>query len=342
MAPPRSPRPRRSPATLLGGTALAALLPLALAAPASAAAAPAPRPGPPHSTGAASGAATGALPGALPGAVAEAAGRPGVAAAPAAAARPAVAPLCSSATHPALAARLTGDLTAALRGRTDTVALTVRDPLSGVSCALDASRHFDSASVVKATVMAAVLRRAQEQRRDLSGWETADLRAMITHSDNDAASALWADLGRARLTAFLALAGMTATVPGDDGYWGLTQITATDEMRLLDVLTDRQDVLSARWKAYALGLMAAVVPEQRWGAPFGAPAGVTAHNKNGWLPRASRGWRVHSLGILTGPGRDYRMAVLTDDNRSMGYGVETVQRVALAVNRDVGGSRSRG
>ena len=290
MAPPRFPRPQRATAALLGGTALAALLPLTLAAPATAVAGP---------------------------------------------------PLCRSARQPALAARLTADLTAALRGRTDTVAFAVHDPVSGVDCTLHGTRRFDSASVVKATVLAAVLRRAQEQRRELTARETADLRAMITRSDNDAASALWADLGRARLTAFLALAGMTATVLGRDGYWGLTQITATDEMRLLDVLTDRHDVLSARWQAYALGLMSAVVPEQRWGAPFGTPAGVTAHNKNGWLPRATRGWRVHSLGIFTGAGRDYRMAVLTDDNRSMDYGVDTIQGLALAVNRDIGrGARS--
>ncbi|QMU73769.1 serine hydrolase [Streptacidiphilus sp. P02-A3a] len=262
------------------------------------------------------------------------------AAAPAPAARPAPEQLCASATHPVLAARLSADLGAALRGRTDTVAITVRDRVSGVTCALHASRHFDSASVVKATVMAAVLRRAQEQRRELTAWEASQLRAMITYSDNDAATALWGDLGRARFAAFLELAGMTDTVPGYADYWGLTQITATDEMRLLDVLTDRQDVLSAHWRAYALGLMAEVVAEQRWGAPYGAPAGVTAHNKNGWLPRATRGWRVHSLGIFTGAGRDYRMAVLTDDNPTMDYGVDTIQRVALAVNRDVGGARS--
>ena len=259
---------------------------------------------------------------------------------PAPATRPADGRLCVSARHPALAARLSGDIAAALRGRADTVAVTVRDQVSGVTCALHPGWHFDSASVVKATVMAAVLRRAQEQRRDLTARERAELDAMITCSDNDAATALWNDLGRDRFAAFLALAGMTSTLPGHADYWGLTQITATDEMRLLDVLTDRQDVLSARWRAYALGLMARVIPEQRWGAPFGAPPGVTARNKNGWLPRATRGWRVHSLGILTGAGRNYRMAVLTDDNPTMDYGVDTVQRVALAVNRDVGGSRS--
>ncbi len=37
---------------------------------------------------------------------------------------------------------------------------------------------------------------------------------------------------------------MTRTVPGDDGYWGLTQVTAQDQLRLLDLLTTSNGVLS--------------------------------------------------------------------------------------------------
>jgi hypothetical protein len=257
---------------------------------------------------------------------------------PLASAAPAVAaaPTCSSASHPALAAKLSDDISRALQDRTDTVSLSVWDPHTGVRCAVHASRHFDSASAVKATIMAAVLRRAQEQHRGLRSWERARLHTMITYSDNDSASALWSSLGRSRVSAFLRLAGMSDTVPGPGGYWGLTQITSHDELRLLDVLTDRQDVLAAQWRAYGLGLMARVTPSQRWGTPYGTPAGVTAHNKNGWLPRATRGWRVHSIGAFTGSGRDYRMAVLTDRNATMDYGVETIDRVAAAVHRDLG------
>ena len=52
-----------------------------------------------------------------------------------------------------------------------------------------------SASVVKATILGALLRKAQEQRRSLTGTETSPARAMITRSDNNAASALWARAG---------------------------------------------------------------------------------------------------------------------------------------------------
>jgi hypothetical protein len=258
--------------------------------------------------------------------------------APAAAATPATAPVCwsTSTAHRALATSLSNDLKAAMAGRHDTVALSVEEPVTGVYCSVNATARFDSASVVKATIMGAVLLRAQQQHRGLTRWESGKLDVMITQSDNAAATDLWNSLGRARFAAFLKLTGMTGTVPGPGGYWGLTQITAQDEMKLLNHFTDDHSVLSASWRAYALKLMSEVIPSQRWGTPYGTPPGVTAHNKNGWLPRATHGWRVHSIGIFTGKGKDYRMAVLTDDNATMDYGVTTIDRIALAVHRNLG------
>lgn len=248
--------------------------------------------------------------------------------------------LCSApAAHAALAARLSQDIADAIRDRDDAVSLTVKDADTGVLCAVHAGRHFDSASAIKATIMGAVLRRAQEQHRGLTRHETGALHAMITYSDNEAATSLWLGLGRARFDRFLDMVGMDSTDPGPGELWGLTQITAADEMRMLDVLTDRQDVLDAHWRAYGLRLMAGVTSSQRWGTPYGAPDGVSVHNKNGWLPRATGGWRVHSLGIFTGRGRDYRMVVLTDENGTMDYGVGTIERVAEVVHQDVGGAR---
>ena len=59
---------------------------------------------------------------------------------------------------------------------------------------------------------------------------------MITESDNDAASALWAEVGHGRLQYFLGRAKMTETQLGPGGYWGLTLITAHDEALLLNLL----------------------------------------------------------------------------------------------------------
>jgi hypothetical protein len=78
-----------------------------------------------------------------------------------------------------------------------------------------------------------------------------------------------------------------------------------------------------------------VIPAQRWGTPAGAPADVTVHVKNGWLPD-NTGWHVNSLGAFTGRDRDYVMAVLTDKDPSEDYGIDTIQAVARAVHRDLG------
>jgi beta-lactamase class A len=243
--------------------------------------------------------------------------------------------VCGSRSHAALAARLARDIAAARRGRESTVAVAVDDPGAGLACWLNASAQFDSASVVKVTILGALLRKARDQHRFLTATEVAWARAMITRSDNAAASALWNDVGRSHLQHFLDLANMTATVLGPGGFWGLTQITAHDELVLLRLLLTSNSVLSTSSRNYALGLMAQVIPSQRWGVPVGAPASLTVHVKNGWLPRATRGWRIHSIGVFTGHNVGYSIVVLTEDNPTMGYGIDTIEAIARVINHDL-------
>ena len=250
----------------------------------------------------------------------------------AAAAAPAV---CSSSAHPALAARISQDMAAARRGRVSTVAVAVDDPGAGIACRLNSTWQFYSASVVKATILGALLRKAQEQHRFLTGRETSLAWAMITRSDNNAASALWAGVGRFYLQHFLNLAGMTHTILGPGGVWGLTLITASDEILLLRLLLQQNPVLGTAARNYELNLMAHVIPAQRWGVPAGAPVSLIAHVKNGWLPLASHGWHVHSIGCFTGQGGGYSIVVLTLDNPSMAYGIATIEAIARVVNRDL-------
>jgi beta-lactamase class A len=243
--------------------------------------------------------------------------------------------LCVSSAHSGLAARISRGIEAARHGRESFVAVEVDDPGAGVVCQLDSAAHFDSASVVKVTILATLLRDAQAAHRSLTGRERALAWAMITRSDNGAASALWDEDGRTRLQRFLDAAGMTHTVLGPGAAWGLTRITAADETRLLWLLLQPDRVLDTSSRDYALALMADVIPGQRWGAPAGAPKSLVVHVKNGWLPLAPYGWRINSLGGFTGHGQKYSIVVLTQDNPSMAYGVDTVERIAEAVNRDL-------
>jgi hypothetical protein len=79
----------------------------------------------------------------------------------------------------------------------------VDDPGAGVVCRLDSGSHFDSASVVKVTILGTLLRDAQAAHRSLTRTERSLAWAMITRSDNGAASALWDEDGRSRLQRFL-------------------------------------------------------------------------------------------------------------------------------------------
>ena len=244
----------------------------------------------------------------------------------------ATAGICQSARHPVIAARMSSRILAALAGRSSVVGLTVDDAVNGITCKLHPHWQFDSASVVKVTILSALLRKLQQEHRGLTAAQRRLATAMITLSDNNAASTLWAETGYPSLQHFLNLAGMNETVLGANGYWGLTLITAHDELTLLKLLTSANSVLATASRNYVLGLMARVVSYERWGVPAGAPTDVTVHVKNGWLPLATHGWRINSIGSFSGAGKDYMIVVLTDDNPTMAYGVNTVQDVAEVIN----------
>jgi beta-lactamase class A len=242
---------------------------------------------------------------------------------------------CTSTSHPAMAAALARDVAAARRGRSSTVAVWVDAPGAGVTCSLNGSAHFDSASVVKVTILEALLHKALDQHRYLTDTEADWARAMITKSDNNAASALWARVGRSSIQHLLNVVGMKQTILGPGGYWGLTQITAHDEMLALRLLFNPNSVLSYNSRAYALGLMAQVISSQRWGVPAGAPRSVVVRVKNGWLPRATHGWRINSIGGFSRPGAWYTIVVLSQDNPTMSYGITTVEAIARVIHRDL-------
>ncbi|MFJ4685970.1 serine hydrolase [Streptomyces sp. NPDC088789] len=253
----------------------------------------------------------------------------------AAAATPTVA--CTSAKA-GLATKLKKDITAALANRKGTVAVGVYDRTTNTTCTLRGSTSYDSASVVKVTVLAALLWDAKKTDRYLTDRETKLAEAMITKSDNAATSTLWKQLGMTKIKGFLTAAKMTRTKPGADGYWGLTQINVTDEQKLLKLVHAKNSVLSDNSRAYIRRLMGKVVSSQRWGTPYGAPSGVSVAVKNGWLQRSTHGWRVHSVGVFKGGGHDYTVTVLTHGNSTMNYGISTIQGVAKAVHKDLAAS----
>jgi len=239
--------------------------------------------------------------------------------------------ICTSPDQPALAAKLSRQIATALRGLYSTVGIAADDPEEGVRCRYRQWREFHSASVIKVITLGALLYELQGQQ-NLSPYQAALAQSMITESDNDAQDTLWNEIGMDALQRFLTAARMNHTWLGQDDYWGLTEVNAHDELRLLQLLITRNPVLDAASRRYALNLMADVVPDQRWGVPAGAPPDVTVHLKDGWLPDPDL-WDVNSIGDFTNHDLDYSIAILTSNDPDMSYGVATVETVARLINR---------
>ncbi|MET9732312.1 serine hydrolase [Streptomyces sp. NPDC006458] len=190
---------------------------------------------------------------------------------------------------------------------------------------------FDTASIVKVDILAALLLQAQDAGRELTSAEKAYAVAMIERSDNDSASALWESVGRASgLAAANARLGLTGTEGGEGMLWGLTQTTAADQLVLLEQVFGGESELSGASQAYVRGLMGRVVEGQRWGVSAVADGAGWAL-KNGWLPRSATGrWDVNSVGRVVVSGREFLVAVLSDGHAAQGEGVALVEGAAAA------------
>lgn len=237
----------------------------------------------------------------------------------------------------ALPATTTVDLDASLAAALPTPAggnlsVAILDTASGRRATAGAAGHmYATASIVKVDILAALLLEAQQQGRGLTADERTSATAMIEQSDNDAADALWADIGGAAgLNAANAVFGLTSTTPGTDTYWGLTTTTPDDQLHLLSAVTSDSSVLNSDARTYLLDLMGSVDADQAWGVSAADEAGPTAL-KNGWLPRADTGlWVVNSIGRVTRGGRQLLVVVLSDGQASMDAGVGQVEAAAKA------------
>jgi beta-lactamase class A len=190
---------------------------------------------------------------------------------------------------------------------------------------------FDTASIVKVDILAALLLRHQEAGTRLSEREKAYATTMIENSDNASASALWDAIGRAAgLDAANETFGLTGTEGGDGALWGLTRTTAADQLTLLRQVFGDDSKLSEASRSYLRTLMGRIAADQRWGVSAAADGSGWAL-KNGWLPRSTTGlWDVNSIGRVTAAGHPYLVAVLSNGNTTQAQGISLVEAAAKA------------
>ncbi|NNN32438.1 hypothetical protein HLK59_19145 [Streptomyces sp. S3(2020)] len=209
------------------------------------------------------------------------------------------------------------------------VSVAVLDLDSGES-ATYGDAAFDTASIVKVDILAALLLQAQDEDRHLTAAEKSYATTMIENSDNVSASALWRIIGKAEgLDAANERLGLTSTEGGDGMLWGLTQTTAADQLTLLQQVFGDDSALSSASQEYVQGLMGQIAADQHWGVSAAAEGSAWAL-KNGWLPRSTTGlWDINSVGRVTASdGNEYLVAVVSNGNATKEKGISLVESAA--------------
>jgi beta-lactamase class A len=215
-------------------------------------------------------------------------------------------------------AALSAELTAYIKGRGGNASVSVLDRTTGATVATNANRTFQTASIIKFDILATRLYQHQRSKTAMSSSEKSLAFKMITQSDNNAASALFALDGRASgMTTANQVFGLKATRIAS--AWGLTHTTVADQIRLLTAVMDPTGPITEANRDYLLSLMSKVEPDQRWGVPAAAPATATGvYNKNGWDTMTAYGgqWGDNSIGRIVEPGHDWLVAVMSNYNRT--------------------------
>jgi hypothetical protein len=223
-----------------------------------------------------------------------------------------------------------------MASRSGTITVSVYDAVRQHTWWWHTTVREPTASIVKVDILAAQLHRYGA----LSAAQRSLATRMIEQSDNDAASALYRQIGGAQgLEEFNELLHLSMTAP--HAAWGLTTTSSWDQMLLLRAVALPNRVLTDTQRAYIRVLMLNVIPSQRWGVTAGVPVGVTVAVKNGWLSPVVRRRRLdreqHRLRAGLGTSVRRRGA----DAQSVvqlrrGYGqCQLADRVALHGGRDL-------
>jgi hypothetical protein len=211
------------------------------------------------------------------------------------------------------------------------ISVAVYDSVTKHELIVDPKVRGRTASIVKVDILETLLHRtgghlSEEQR------ETAT--SMIENSDNDSATDLWnQDGGAPGVAAYNTDLGLKQTTPNVD--WGLTTTSAADQVTLVRELLHSSSLLTNSGRRFQRTLMRHVEADQQWGISAGPPSTAAVGIKNGWLPVTEDNnlWAVNSIGWVNGSGKRYIIAVLTQHEPSMDYGIDSIEHLARTVWR---------
>jgi hypothetical protein len=225
--------------------------------------------------------------------------------------------------------------------RPGSVSVAAYNTTNGASYTYGAHSGMWMASIAKLDILEAMLLQHQDKGAALSSAEDAHATTMIENSDNASADWLFGNSVGAR-TGMIKTnkdLGLRCTVMGPGYYWGLGTTCAADQVTLLKHLLDTHGPLDAASRTYAMGLLAHVEQDQRWGVGAAADPGTSFVNKNGWLGIDDDGglWAVNSDGIITTDGQRVLISVLTQHNSAFQPGITLNESLAKITARAVAG-----
>ncbi|MFE3450736.1 serine hydrolase [Nonomuraea sp. NPDC059194] len=216
------------------------------------------------------------------------------------------------------------------------VVFMAHDLLTGVRFGYGEHEHdMITASGAKVDILTALL--ARQHRLSAEERDLAEL--MIRESDNKAADALWWRVGGGGgMSRLYSRLGLRETTPGPSKYWGGTNTSPADRVKLMRVLVRGGPGLKESDRKQVLRLMEQVQRDQAWGISAAARPGDRVALKNGWTPRpfVHNTWAVTSYGRVHGPGRDLLLAVQTDRQPSHGSGIVAIEGLARMMGERLG------
>jgi hypothetical protein len=217
----------------------------------------------------------------------------------------------------------------ARRGRTGFAVIDSEGRLSGVNV----HARFITGSVVKAMLLVAYLRRLNALgQHHIDSHSASFLYPMIHVSDNNAASETMSYVGASGLYGVARAAGMrnfyvAGSAPGD---WGSALLSPADQARFF---FEMDSLIPKEFVGYARYLLSTIASYESWGIPAVArPLGYRVFFKGGWRPTPSI-YLVNQIARLEGHHHTFAMAVMTDGDPDMGYGIGTIQAVTSALLR---------
>ncbi|MBB5870871.1 beta-lactamase class A [Allocatelliglobosispora scoriae] len=213
--------------------------------------------------------------------------------------------------------------------------IAVTDRISGVSISVRGRTAYQSASIIKVTIVAGLMLQRQGSGGTLSAEERELARLAITRSDNDTASRLFALLGGTDGLARAAKKfGMTHTTAVSS--WGMTTTTADDQVTLIKAISDPEGLLTRSHQNLLLGWMADVIAGQDFGVPDAAGKNAKAvYVKDGWFDRDDQGglWQVNTIGRIVEREADWVIACLSDHNATQEAGVAVVSDLVVKAHK---------